>query len=490
MQRLSIDFYDREMAGRIMTRMTTDVDALSDLLENGLITAIVNLLTFVGVAILMITMNAELALALLSVVVPLIVATVAFRRLSSTAYRTARDRIAVVNANLQESLAGVRESQAFVRERRNEVQFRQVAGSYLDARVHAQWLVSLYFPFVEFLSEIADAVVLGLGFVLIGNHSLTIGALIAFVLFTDLLFSPIQQLSQVFDSYQQAVASMEKINELMQIDTMTPPPEDPIAVGTITGAVQLVDVHFTYPSVAGGAEALRGVDLTIRPRETVALVGETGAGKSTVMKLVARFYDPTAGQVLVDGHDLRQIDLGGYRRQLGYVPQEPFLFSGSIRDNIAYGRQDATDAEVEHAAREVGAHDFVAGLPGGYRHVVSERGRSLSAGQRQLIALARAQLVDPAILLLDEATSNLDLGTEARVSHAMGIVARGRTTILIAHRLQTARTADRIVVLDDARVVEEGTHDELVALGGRYAAMWRAFALGDETAVGSQVACD
>jgi ATP-binding cassette subfamily B protein len=232
--------------------------------------------------------------------------------------------------------------------------------------------------------------------------------------------------------------------------------------------------------VAGGAEALRGIDLTIRPRETVALVGETGAGKSTIMKLVARFYDPTAGSVLVDGQDLRQVDLGAYRRQLGYVPQEPFLFSGTIRDNIAYGRQEATDAEVERAARAVGAHDFVAGLPGGYRHVVSERGRSLSAGQRQLIALARAQLVDPAILLLDEATSNLDLGTEARVSRAMGIVARGRTTILIAHRLQTARTAARIVVLDDGRVVEDGTHEALLARDGRYAAMWRAFSLGDE----------
>jgi ATP-binding cassette subfamily B protein len=483
LQRLSIDFYDREMAGRIMTRMTTDVDALSDLLENGLITAIVNLFTFVGVAIVMLVMNAEMALALLSVVVPLILATVAFRRLSARAYRTARDRIAVVNANLQESLAGVRESQAFVRERRNETDFRKVAGSYLDARVHAQRLVALYFPFVEFLSEIADAVVLGVGFVLVRNGSLTIGGLIAFVLFTDLLFSPIQQLSQVFDSYQQARASMEKINELMQIETRTPVADDPLSPGVLTGMVSLVGVHFAYPGVAGGSEALSGVDLTIHPRETVALVGETGAGKSTVMKLVARFYDPTAGAVLVDGQDLRQLDMGAYRRQLGYVPQEPFMFSGTIRDNIAYGRRDATDAEVEGAARAVGAHEFIAGLAGGYRHVVAERGRSLSAGQRQLIALARAQVVDPAILLLDEATSNLDLATEARVSRAMGIVAQGRTTILIAHRLQTARTADRIVVLDDGRAVEEGTHEELLALQGRYAAMWRAFEFGDEAAL-------
>ncbi len=480
LQRLSIDFYDREMAGRIMTRMTTDVDALSNLLENGLITAVVNFFTFVGVAIVMVTLNARLALALLVVVVPLIVATVAFRRRSARAYRTARDRIAAVNANLQESLAGVRESQAFVRERRNEEDFRSVAGSYLDARVAAQRLVALYFPFVEFLSEIADAVVLGVGFVLIRDHSLTVGGLIAFVLFTDLLFNPIQQLSQVFDSYQQARASMEKINELMQIETSTPPPPNPIPIGVVRGEIRLLGVHFAYPGVAGGAEALSDVNLTIGPKETVALVGETGAGKSTVMKLVARFYDPTEGAVLIDGHDLRQLDQGGYRRQLGYVPQEAFLFSGSIRDNIAYGRQDASDAEVERAARAVGAHDFIAGLAGGYRHVVAERGRSLSAGQRQLIALARAQLVDPAILLLDEATSNLDLGTEAKVSRAMGIVARGRTTILIAHRLQTARTAGRIVVMDQGRVVEDGTHDSLLARDGRYAAMWRSFALGDE----------
>ena len=271
----------------------------------------------------------------------------------------------MVNANLQESLAGVRESQAFVREQRNESDFRQVAGSYLHARVAAQRLVALYFPFVEFLSEIAAAVVLGVGFVLIRNGSLSTGELIAFVLFADLLFSPIQQLSQVFDAYQQARASMEKINELMQIQSLTPQPEDPLPVGVVAGEVRLVGVRFTYPLVPGAAEALSGMDLIIRPKETVALVGETGAGKSTVMKLVARFYDPTAGAVLIDGQDLRQIDLGAFRRQLGYVPQEAFLFSGSIRDNIAYGRMDATDAEVERAARAVGAHDFIGGWRAG-----------------------------------------------------------------------------------------------------------------------------
>jgi ATP-binding cassette subfamily B protein len=480
LQRLSIDFYDREMAGRVMTRMTADVDALANLLQNGLINAVVNLFTFAGVAMALSLMSLPLALTTLVVVVPLAVATVVFRRRSATAYDRARDRIAVVNADLQESLSGVRESQAFVRERRNQRHFRKLSGDYLDARIDAQRLVALYFPFVEFLSEAAAALVLGVGYLLIRGGSLTPGELIAFLLYLDLLFSPIQQLSQVFDSYQQARASMHKIDELMQIETLTPPPAEPVDPGRLTGAIRLVGVHLAYPGAAPGAEALRGVDLTVTPGETVALVGETGAGKSTIIKLVTRFYDPSAGRVLVDGADLRTLDLSSYRRQLGYVPQEAFLFSGTIRDNIAYGRPEAGDADVEWAARAVGAHEFISGLSGGYLHVVTERGRSLSAGQRQLIALARAQLVDPAILLLDEATSNLDLATEGRVARAMGIVARGRTTLLIAHRLQSAATADRIVVLEGGLVVEEGSHTQLLARGGRYAAMWRAGGMVDD----------
>ena len=478
LQRLGLDYYDREMAGRIMTRMTTDVEALSTLFQQGLINAVVNVFTFAGVAVVLVVMNGPLSLATMAVVVPLVVATVWFRRRSARAYDTARERIATVNANLQEGISGFRVTQAYAREDENLHQFRRVSYDHLEARLGAQRLVATYFPFVEFLSQVATVVVLGVGSGLVGGGSLTAGELIAFLLYLNQLFPPIQQLSQVFDSYQQARASTAKIGELLATPSSTPPPAEPLALGRLSGAVRLDGVRFAYPTVAeetAADEALTGVDLVVEPAQTVALVGETGAGKSTIVKLVARFYDPTEGTVSVDGVDLRHVDLGAYRRQLGYVPQEAFLFSGTIRDNIAYGRPNASDAEVEGAARAVGAHEFIATLAGGYLHHVSERGRSLSGGQRQLIALTRARLVDPAILLLDEATANLDLSTEARVVRAMGVVAEGRTTLLIAHRLQTAMGADRIVVVDGGRIVEQGHHAELLARGGRYAEMWRAF---------------
>jgi ATP-binding cassette subfamily B protein len=312
------------------------------------------------------------------------------------------------------------------------------------------------------------------GAALIRSGSLTVGDLIAFLLYIDLFFSPIQQLSQVFDSWQQTRVSVNRIAELMALDSLTPEPDFAEPLGDVHGAVALDGVRFGYPSSEAG-DALRGLDLHVAPGETVALVGETGAGKSTVLKLLARFYDPLDGSVSLDGHDLRTLELAAFRSHLGYVPQEAFLFSASVRDNIAYGRPDATDAQVEAAARAVGAHDVVAALPDGYLTQLGERGGSLSSGQRQLIALARAQLADPALLLLDEATSNLDLASESRVTAAMRAVARDRTTILIAHRLQSARVADRIVVMADGRVAEQGTHEELLELDGIYTRMWRAF---------------
>jgi len=470
LQRLGVDYYEHEMAGRVMTRMTTDIDALSQLLQQGLITALVNLVSFVGVGIALVVMNPQLALVTSAVLPPLIAATLWFRAQSSKAYEEARDRIAAVNANLQEGLSGVRVSQAFVREERNQEEFDEVARGYFQARLGAQRLVAMYFPFVELLAEVAAALVLGAGSVFITNGSLSPGDLIAFLLYLDLFFAPIQQLSQVFDAYQQARVSLDRIGQLLATPTSVPAPVDGVVPDRLRGDIVFEDVRFKYPSAVD--EALRGLELHVQPGETVALVGETGAGKSTVVKLVARFYDVTGGSVTIDGIPVDRFDPVALHQQLGIVPQEAFLFSGTIRDNIAYGRRAASDAEVEASARAVGAHDFIASLPGGYRQPVSERGRSLSSGQRQLIALARAHLVDPAILLLDEATSNLDLATEAQVTRAIGIASSGRTTILIAHRLQTARGADHIAVIDAGRVVEEGTHDELVARKGRYAALW------------------
>jgi len=473
LQRLGLDYYDREMGGRIMTRMTSDVEALTQLLQTGLVNAIVALLTCVGVGIALVLMDWRLALIGFLVIPPLAVATWWFRRHSSKAYDDARDKVAVVNADFQESLSDVRVAQAYRREDRNTARFATRSRDYLGARLRAQQLVALYFPFVEFLSGVAAALVISGGAAFVRAGSLSTGGLIAFLLYLDLFFSPIQQLSQVFDTYQQARVALVRIEELVSEPSSVPVAEHPLDPGVLTGRIELRDVHFTYPNTAG--EVLKGVDLVIEPGETVAIVGETGAGKSTLEKLVARYYDVTSGAVLADGQDLRTLDLSAYRHQLGVVPQEPFLFAGTIRDNLAYGRPDASDAEVEAAARAVGAHDVVAALPGGYLHVVGEQGRSLSAGQRQLLALARARLVDPAILLLDEATANLDLATEARVTAAMGIAASGRTTLVIAHRLSTAVDADKVVVVDDGRVVEVGTHDELLTHEGHYAALWASF---------------
>ncbi len=475
LQRLSIGYYDRELGGRIMTRMTTDVESLSQLVQTGLINAVVGIMTCVGVFVFLIILSPPLALAASLVLPPLFAATWWYRRRSSVAYGKARDAIADVNANLQQSLSGVRVSQAYTREDKNISGFRNVNREYLRHRLGAQKLIALYFPFVLLLADLGAVAVLGAGSVLVSRGAVTAGVVIAFVLYLDQFFSPIQQLSQVLDTWQQATASIVKIEELLETPTGTPAAAHPITPERLRGGITFERVHFRYPNTEG-AEALAGMDLTVAPGETVALVGETGAGKSTIVKMVARFYDPNDGRVLVDGIDLRDLDLGAFRRQLGIVPQEAFLFTGTVRDNIGYGRPEATDADIEAAARAVGAHDFVASLPGGYLAAVSERGRSLSSGQRQLIALARARLVDPAILLLDEATSQLDLASEARVQQAMSAVASGRTTILVAHRLPTARQADRIVVIADGRIAEQGTHDELLARSGRYAELWESFA--------------
>jgi ATP-binding cassette, subfamily B, bacterial len=478
LQRLGLDYYEHELAGRIMTRMTTDVEALSSFLQTGLITFVNSLLTFVGVLIALLVINVTLGLTVLAILPFAAAATVVFQRGSSRAYSDAREKVSAVNADLQENVAGLRVSQAFRREARNAQRFAGRSDDYRRSRLRAQRYIALYFPFIQSLSTAAGALVLLVAAGQMRSGALTAGALIAYLLYIDMLFSPVQMLSQVFDGYQQAAVAVRRISELLRTPTSTPQARRPRPAGRGAARIELRDVHFSY--TAGGPEALAGVDLVVAPGETVALVGETGAGKSTLVKLVARFYDVTAGSVLVDGVDVRDYDLASYRHRLGVVPQEAHLFAGTVRDAIAYGRPGASDAEVEAAARAVGAVDMIARLPGGFRHQVAERGRNLSAGQRQLIALARAYLVDPDILLLDEATAALDLATEAAVTRAAQHLAAHRTTLVVAHRLTTAARADRIVVIAGGQITETGTHDALLAAGGEYASLWAAFT-GDAT---------
>jgi len=472
LQRLGLDFYERELSGRIMTRMTTDVDALSTFLQTGLVTMVSSLLTFLGVLAALLIINLSLGLAVLCIFPVLLAATLVFRSKSARAYAESRERVAAVNADFAENVAGLRVTQAFGRERANRDRFGGLSQAFLVTRLRAQRYIALYFPFVQTLSTAAGALVLVLATNQMHNGGLTAGALIAYLLYIDMVFAPVQQLSQVFDGYQQAMVGLRRITDLLRLGTSTPPAQRPVRAGGLRGRIELRDVDFCY---GRNENALSGVSLTVEPGETVALVGQTGAGKSTLVKLIARFYDATGGRVLVDGTDVRDYDLASYRHQLGVVPQESYLFAGTVRDSIAYARPDASDAEVEAAARATGAHDMITRLPGGYGHQVAERGRNLSAGQRQLIALARAQLADPAILLLDEATAALDLAAEAAVNHAISELTAARTTLVVAHRLTTAARADRIVVLDQGRIVEAGTHAGLLAAGGTYAALWDAF---------------
>ncbi|NMH97184.1 ABC transporter ATP-binding protein [Pseudonocardia acidicola] len=475
LQRLGLDYYERELAGRIMTRMTTDVDALSTFLQTGLAQAVVSLLTVFGVAVALLITDAQLALVALAVLPVLIVATVIFRRLSSTAYAEARERVSVVNADMQENVSGVRVAQAFVREEHSADRFSRRSAAYRNSRLRAQRYIATYFPFVALLSDIAQAAVLGVGAARVAHGDLTPGILTAFLLYLGLFFAPVQQLSQVFDGYQQARIGLLRISELLRTPTSVPatPAGEAVTVpARLDGEVELREVTFRY--AGADAPALDRVSLRVAAGETVALVGATGAGKSTLIKLLARFYDVNSGAVLVDGVDLRRFPLADYRHRLGVVPQEAHLFTGDVAANIAYGRPDATPAQIERAARAVGALELVRALPGGFRHPVGERGQGLSAGQRQLVALARAELVDPDLLIFDEATAALDPATEAAVLAAGDRLTSRRTAFVVAHRLATAARSDRVVVLDGGRIVEQGPHAELLAAGGRYAALWRA----------------
>ncbi|CAM3890619.1 ABC transporter ATP-binding protein [Smaragdicoccus niigatensis] len=469
LQRLGLDYFERELSGRIMTRMTTDVDALSTFLQNGVAVAVVSLLTLVAVSIALLITDAGLALVAFIAIPILVGATVVFRRISSRAYTRSRERVSTVNAAFHEAIDGLRTAQAYRASNHILEDFTAKAEAYRAARMQAQKAISTYFPFVAFLSDIALAAVLWEGAKDVSEGTLTPGTLIAFVLYLGMLFGPVQQLSQVFDGYQQARVGLRRIRDLLHTEvtqtsgTGTPPK---------AGDIHADDVTFGY---SGAAEfAVSNISLTIRSGESLALVGRTGAGKSTIVKLIARFYDPSDGHIRFDGHDISSLDLGDYQRVLGLVPQEAHLFTGDVASNIAFGRPEATRAEIHAAAEAVGARAMIEALPDGFDHSVGERGRGLSAGQRQLIALARAELVDPSIVLLDEATAALDPATERIVLDASRALTRSRTTVIVAHRLSTAARADRIAVIEHGRVVEIGTHAGLVAAGGAYSRFWEA----------------
>jgi ATP-binding cassette subfamily B protein len=488
LQTLSLDFYERERTGRLVARMTADIDAMGDLVTDGLVTLVTALITMVGVAVILVLLDWRLALATL-VVAPLIaLAARAYRRWSADAYRQVRETHSVVTVQLQEALAGVRAIQAFRRERRTTGRLAEANQAERAAHRRTIGLASFFFPGIEFLGTAATVVVLGVGGGRVLGGDLEIGTLAAFLLYLRNLFDPVQQLSELYDSFQSATAGAERVGAVLAERPSVREADDPVALPDPRGEVRLEGVRFAYRGSGGlkdgptgnglGPEVLHDVDLHLEAGRTLALIGPTGAGKSTVAKLIARFYDPLAGRVTLDGVDLRRVRLADLRRAMGYVPQEGFLFSGTVLDNIRFGRPQATRAEVEAAARAVGADQVIAGLPDGYLTEVGERGALLAAGERQLIAFARAWLADPALLLLDEATSNLDAVSEARVTDALQRLRSGRTTIIIAHRLSTIAQADQVAVVEAGRVVEVGTPDELRARGGRFADLYGRWLAG------------
>jgi len=478
---LGMDFYEREKTGQLVARMTSDIDSLQDLVSQGLVSIVQNALLFVGAVIAVLALSPLLAACTLVLVPPLAWATAWFRRESNRAYLEVRDRIGTNMATLQEGLAGVRVVQAFARERAWTRRFWNTNEAQFDAHMETVRISSTYFPAVEFTGVVGIALIIGLGgwFHALG-WGVSVGTIAAFVLYLNNLFDPIQQLSQQYNTVQQAGAGLYKVFGLLDVQTTIDEPDDPVELPD-SGALEVSRVSFAYGSRDGegiGDLVLRDVTLRVAPGERLALVGPTGAGKSTLAKLLVRFYDPRDGEVRFGGVDLRHASLRSLRERIVVVPQEGFLFAGTVRDNIRIGRPDATDAEIEAAVDALDLRERFEELPEGLDTEVRERGSRLSAGERQLVSLVRAALADPTVLVLDEATSNLDPGTERTVERALEQLTEGRTVVVVAHRLSTAARADRIAVVDDGRLVELGSHDELVARGGRYARLYASWMAG------------